>query len=158
MATRYSTGAVNALAGGGAGDGSFKDVFANAVGAFYSGTQPANADAAEGGTLLGYLTKDGGTFTPGSATNGLNWDAAVNGVCAKPSGEVWKCVPVAGGTVGYLRIYANDRTTGSSSSAVRFDLACGVGSGEVRLSSTTFAVGVPVTLNTLSGTMSKTPA
>ena len=73
MAIRISTGLADALAGGGAGDGSLKDILANAVAAVYSGSQPVNADAAETGTLLGYITKDGGSFTPGSATNGLAW-------------------------------------------------------------------------------------
>ena len=76
MAVRLSTGAVNALAGGGAGDGSFKDVFANAVIVIRAGTQPATADAVETGDVLGMITVGGGAFTGGSATNGLNWDAA----------------------------------------------------------------------------------
>jgi hypothetical protein len=48
--------------------------------------------------------------------------------------------------------------TGASDTAVRVDLACGVGTGEVRLSSTTFTIGVPVTINSFTGTVSKTPA
>ena len=62
MAVRLSTGAVNALAGGGAGDGSFKDIFANAVIVIRTGTQPATADAAETGDVLGMITVNGGAF------------------------------------------------------------------------------------------------
>ena len=47
MAVRLSTGMANAIAGGNSGDGSIKDILANAVIAIYSGAQPVNADAAE---------------------------------------------------------------------------------------------------------------
>ena len=153
MAVRLSTGAVNAIAGGGSGDGSFVDIFANAVIAVYTGTQPANADAAETGTLLGLITVDGGAFTGGSATNGLNWDAAVAGVCGKPSAEEWAIIPSASGTAGWARLYANDMTTGSSSSAVRIDMACGVGAGELRMSTTSLTLGVKSVVNSLNVTV-----
>lgn len=155
MAVRLSTGCVNAIAGGNSGDGSFKDVFANAVIAVYTGTQPANADAAETGTLLGLITVDGGAFTGGSATNGLNWDAAVAGVCGKPSAEEWAIIPDASGTAGWARLYANDMTTGSSSSAVRIDMACGVGAGELRMSTTSLTSGVKSVINSLNVTVPK---
>lgn len=138
--------------------GSFVEVFENAVGAFYSGAQPAGgADAVETGTLLGYLTVDGGEFTPGSPTNGLNWEDAAAGACAKPSAAVWQCSPVANGTAGYLRIYDNSRVTGASTTAIRFDIAVGVGTGEVRLGSNVFAIGVPVAVNGLTGTLPERP-
>lgn len=155
MAVRLSTGAVNALAGGGAGDGSFKDVFANAVIVIRTGTQPANADAAESGDILGMITVGGGAFTGGSATNGLNWDAAVAGVCAKPSSEEWAIIPSASGTAGWGRLYANDMTTGESTSAVRIDLACGVGAGELRFSSTNLTATVKSVVNSLNITVPK---
>lgn len=155
MAVRLSTGAVNALAGGGAGDGSFVDVFVNAVIAVYTGSQPVNADAAESGTLLGLITVDGGDFTGGSATNGLNWEAALGGVCAKPTDEEWAIIPDASGTAGWARLYANAMTTGASTSAVRIDLACGVGTGELKFSTTTLVSGVKSVVNTLPVTVPK---
>ena len=155
MAIRLSTGLVNALAGGGAGDGSFKDVFANAVIVLRTGTQPATADAAESGDVLGMITVDGGAFTGGVATNGLNWDAAVAGVCAKPSAEEWAIIPSASGTAGYGRLYANDMTTGASTTAVRMDLACGVGAGELRFSSTSLTATVKSIVNSLNITVPK---
>ena len=155
MAIRLSTGLVNALAGGGAGDGSFKDVFANAVIVLRTGTQPATADAAESGDVLGMITVDGGAFTGGGATHGLNWDAAVAGVCAKPSAEEWAIIPSASGTAGYGRLYANDMTTGASTTAVRMDLACGVGAGELRFSSTSLTATVKSIVNSLNITVPK---
>ena len=155
MAVRLSTGAVNALAGGVAGDGSFKDVFANAVIVIRTGTQPANADAAESGDILGMITVDGGAFTGGAPTNGLNWDAAVDGVCSKPSAEEWAIIPSASGTAGWGRLYTNDMTTGASTSAVRIDLACGVGAGELRFSSTNLTATVKSVVNSLNITVPK---
>jgi len=155
MAVRLSTGAVNALAGGGAGDGSFKDVFANAVIVIRTGTQPVNADAAESGDILGMITVNGGAFAAGVATNGLNWDAAVAGVCTKPAAEEWAIIPSASGTAGWGRLYANDMTTGASTSAVRIDLACGVGAGELRFSSTNLTATVKSVVNSLNITVPK---
>ena len=155
MAVRLSTGLVNALAGGGAGDGSFKDIFANAVIVIRTGTQPATADAAETGDVLGMITVNGGAFTAGVTTNGLNWDAAVAGVCAKPAAEEWAIIPTASGTAGYGRLYANDMTTGESTSAVRMDLACGVGAGELRFSSTNLTATVKSVVNSLNITVPK---
>jgi hypothetical protein len=155
MAIRLSTGTVNALAGGGATDGSLKDVFINAVIAVYTATQPADADNAESGTLLGYITKDSGAFTPGSPTNGLVWDDAVAGVCAKPSATEWSITPIADGTAGWARLYDNARVTGSSSSSRRIDMACGVGAGELRWTTTAFTTGVKFTIDTLNLSVSK---
>ena len=95
MAVRLSTGDVDALAN------ARRTVYANAVIAVYTGVQPANADAAESGVLLGYITEGGGAFTPGAATNGLNWDAASGGICTKPSATEWAIIPIASGTPGY---------------------------------------------------------
>lgn len=127
--------------------------------AVYTGTQPATANDAESGTLLGYYTSGGGEFTPGSPANGIVLADAVAGTLNGVAGALVglhssmtdvKCVPVASGTAGWVRFYANDMVTGASSSAKRLDMACGVGVGEFRLSSQTFTVGVDVALNTIS--------
>ena len=155
MAVRLSTGLVNALAGGVAGDGSFADIFANFVIACYTGTQPVNADAAETGVLLGYITLASGAFTPGNATNGLNFDPASGGILAKPAADEWSITPIAAGTIGYVRLYDNSMTTGASTSAKRMDMNCGVGSGDIRWSNTSFLVGVKNTLDSLNITFPK---
>ena len=149
MSVRLSTGDVNALAN------ARRTAYANAVIAVYTGVQPANSDAVESGTLLGHITVAGGAFTPGSPTNGLNWDAAVGGICAKPSATEWAIIPVASGTPGYARVYANDMTTGESSTAVRFDIQCGVGIGELRFSTSTLTSGVKSTVNSFNLTTPK---
>ena len=149
MALRISTGGVNAIAN------AIRTLYANAVIAIYTGAQPANSDLAEPGTLLGYITKDSGAFVAGEATNGLNWDAAVNGVCAKPSAEEWSITPVASGTAGYGRLYTNAMVTGASTSGGRIDLACGVGTGELKFSTTTLVSGVKSVVNVMPLTMPK---
>lgn len=149
MAVRLSTGDVNTAAD------ARRLAYEDAVIAVYTGLQPANADAVESGTLLGYITVGGGEFTPNSPTNGLNWDEAVGGVCAKPAETEWSIVPVASGTPGWARVYDNSMTTGASSSAVRFDIQCGVGIGELRFSASTLTIGVKSTVNTLSLTVPK---
>lgn len=151
MAIRLSTGCANALAGNtSTGDASLRDIFHEGVIAVYTGAQPANADAAESGTLLGYITVASGAFTPGNGANGLIWQNAVNGVCPKPSGIEWSITPIASGTAGWARLYANDRVTGASSSAKRLDMACGIGAGELRWTTTAFTIGVKFTIETLN--------
>ena len=151
MAVRISTGCANALAGNSStGDASLRDIFEAGVIAVYTGSQPANADAAESGTLLGYITVASGAFTPGNPTNGLVWDSAVAGVCPKPSATEWSITPIADGTAGWARLYDNARTTGASTTAKRIDFTCGIGSGELRWTTTTFTTGVKFTLDSLN--------
>ena len=151
MAIRLSTGCANALAGNSStGDASLRDLFQAGVIAVYTGTQPATADLTESGTLLGYITVASGEFTAGSATNGLVWDSAVAGVCQKPAATEWSITPIADGTAGWARLYDNAKTVGASSSAKRIDMACGIGSGELRWTTTTFTTGVKFTIETLN--------
>lgn len=127
--------------------------------AVYTGTQPNSADDAETGTLLGYYTLAGGAFIPGVNTNGLLLANAVAGTLNGVPGALIglhssmtnvKCTPIASGTAGWVRFYDNAMVTGASTSAKRLDMACGVGTGEFRLSSQTFTIGVDVALNSVS--------
>ena len=135
------------IIGAGAGGGSLDELLRNGVIDIYSGAQPTTADAAETGTKLCRITLSSGAFTPGTATNGLNLGTAASGVVSKETAEVWSGVGLAAGTAGWFRYYANDVTTGASTSAVRFDGVCGVGTGELRLSSLTVAVGATITVD-----------
>ena len=62
MAIRLSTGLRNNLAG----TTGFASTFANGVIEIRTGTQPASADNAASGTLLGIVTLASGAFTPGT--------------------------------------------------------------------------------------------
>lgn len=123
MTIRLSTGLVNAMVG----TVGFKGAFANGVIELRSGNQPATADSAATGTLLGIVTLNGGDFTAGVATNGLNLDTPVDGKVTKPLLDAWSYTGIASGTIGYARVKGNAVDDGSSSTtAVRMDLSCGV--------------------------------
>lgn len=133
--------------GTGGNGGSLDELLRDGVIDVYTGSQPATADLTESGTKLLRITKSSGAFTPGTETNGLNLATAAAGVSSKESGETWSGVGLAAGTAGWFRYYDNNATTGASSTAVRFDGVCGVGSGELRMSSLTVAVGATTTVD-----------
>jgi hypothetical protein len=139
------------IVGAGAGGGSLDEMLRDGVIEVYTGTQPATADLAESGTKLLRITISSGAFTPGSPTNGLNLATAVAGVTSKESGETWSGVGLAAGTAGWFRYYSNAYVTGASTTAKRFDGVCGVGTGELRMSSLSVAVGATTTVD--SGTI-----
>lgn len=150
MSIRPSTGAWAAILS----TGSFKSAFENGVIGLYSGAQPSSADVAETGTLLAWITKDGGTFTPGASTNGLNFGTTTDNTISKASAETWEGEYIADGTVGYLRFYDNARTTGASTSAVRFDMKVGTSRGDVKISTTDAETGGPVSVSSFKLTFS----
>lgn len=80
------------------------------------------------------------------------------GVLAKPSSQTWSVTPVADGTAGWWRFYASDTAdSGGLLTAApwypRMDGACGVGSGELQLSTLSLTTGVPVTVDSWKITM-----
>lgn len=77
MTVRFSTQTRTNLAA------SFATTFANGIIEIRTGSQPASADAAATGTLLGTVTLSSGAFTPGTATNGLTFGAAASGAVSK---------------------------------------------------------------------------
>ena len=101
MTVRLSTKVRDNLAG----TTGFAATFANGVIDIYSGTQPATADAAVTGTLLGRVTLNSGAFAAGTATNGLTFAAATGGAVSKTG--VWSFNGVAVGTAGWFRLKAN---------------------------------------------------
>lgn len=131
----------------GAGGGSLDELLRNGVIEVYTGAQPASADDGETGTKLLRVTLASGAFVAGTATNGLNLATAVAGVSSKESAETWSGVGLAAGTAGWFRYYSNAYETGLSTTAIRVDGACGVTTGELRMSSTTVAVGAVSTVS-----------
>lgn len=142
MTIRQSTGLRTLLAG----NSGFKEAMNNGCIELRSGTQPASADDAATGTLLALVTQDGGAFTPGSPTNGLALGTPADGAVAK-SGN-WQYTGIAAGTIGWFRYRANAADAGgSSTSLVRMDGSCGVGSGDLQLAALALAVGQPGTID-----------
>lgn len=137
----FSTGFKKAANGFGA-DVSIKTTMANFVMAIYGGTvMPANADAAETGDLLGLVTLSGLAFVPGNPSNGMNFDVSDIGLLVKPESEEWACIPILDGQARYVRVYDNAMITGASTSAVRFDIAAGVTTGEAKFANLVLAAG-----------------
>lgn len=134
MSVSMSTGLKQGLLGSSGID----EIFTNCTIHFYSGAQPANADAAVTGTPLAQATLNGGSFTPGSATNGLNFAAPVAGVLSKEPAETWTIKGIAVGTIGYFRIVGNAADNGLSSTTLhRLEGSCGINTGDMRLTTLT---------------------
>jgi hypothetical protein len=149
MALRLSTGLRNKLLG----TEGFKSIMQNGVIRIFPGVQPSSADDAEGATHLLEITVSSGTFTPGTATNGLNFAAPSGGSCAKSSGEVWSGAAASTGTAGWFRFYANDRTTGADTSHARFDGSVSTSGAQLNMSSTAITTGATTTIDSFVVTM-----
>jgi len=129
-----------------AGDTGFGATFANGVIDIYSGTQPATADAAATGTLLGTVTLNSGTFTPGTATNGLTFAVATNGAVSKTG--VWSFNGVAAGTAGWFRLRGNAPDSGLLSTVLpRLDGSIAVSGADMNMSNISIAIGAPTTVD-----------
>jgi hypothetical protein len=121
--------------------------FANGVMYIYSGPQPANADSAVQGTLLGIVTKAGGAFVAGTSTNGLNLGAPASGVVAKDS-NAWQMTGLANGTAGWFRLKGNAADSDASSTTLpRLDGAVSTAGGDLNLSSVNIVSGAPTTID-----------
>ncbi|MDB5886680.1 MAG: hypothetical protein JWR74_2851 [Polaromonas sp.] len=148
MTTRLSTGLRNALAG----STGFAATFANGVIEVYSGAQPATADAAATGTLLGTVTLNSGAFVPGAPGNGLTFAAAANGAVAKSG--VWSFNGVAAGTAGWFRLKGNAVDAGGISTVLpRLDGAVATSGADLNLSQIVIAVSAPSTIDSFSFTI-----
>ena len=147
MTVRLSTQLRNNLAG----STGFSGSFANGVIEIYSGSQPATADAAVTGTLLGTVTLASGAFTPGSSTNGLTFAAASGGAVAKSG--TWSFNGVAAGTAGWFRFKGNATDAGAISAVLpRMDGSVGVSGADLNIGNVTIAVGAPTTIDSFTWT------
>lgn len=146
MTTRFSTGLRTALAQ------ALATGFANGVIEIRSGSQPANADAATTGTLLGLVTLNSGAFSAGTSTNGLTWGAAAAGVASKTG--VWSFNGIADGVAGWFRFRANAVDAGGvSTTLLRFDGAIATSGAEMSLSNINIVTSAPNTIDTFTVTM-----
>lgn len=140
MATSYSTGLVNAWLE----NKGFAEILANGVIEIYSGTRPVNADAAipDPTKLLGTVTKNGGAFTPGVATNGLNFGTPTDKTIDKSPEEVWMFTAIKSGTATWFRHKGNATDGGASSTTLpRIDGSISAFGGDAVLSETVLVEG-----------------
>lgn len=126
----------------------FKDIFRYGVLRLYSGSQPADADAVETGTLLLEVTVSSGAFTKGTSTNGLQFGSITDGVISK-NADIWSDTGIAAGTAGWYRFYDNALADGADSAdeKIRFDGSVGVSGADLDLGSTTIAIGATTTID-----------
>ena len=147
MSVRLSTALRNNLAG----STGFAATFANGVIEIYSGTQPATADAAVTGTLLGTVTLNSGAFTPGSPTNGLTFAAASGGAVSKTG--VWSFTGAAAGVAGWFRLKGNAADAGALSTVLpRLDGSIATSGADLNLSNITISIGAPNTIDSFTYT------
>lgn len=150
MTIRLSTGTRNALCS----TAGFSSIFANGIIEVRTGTQPASADAAATGTLLGTVTLNSGAFTPGTATNGLTFNAAADGAVTKSG--VWSMVGVAAGTAGWFRFKGNALDNDLASTTLpRMDGSVAVSGADMNLSNLTISVAAPNTIDSFTWTQPK---
>lgn len=126
---------------------SFKDIFRDYTLRLYSGSAPANANAAETGTLLVKLTKASAAFTAGDPAAGLDFGAISAGVLSK-SADVISGLGLADGTAGYYRIYDNGEVTGiyaSATNSKRAQGTVGTAGTDLIISSTSIVTGATTT-------------
>lgn len=148
MTLKISTGLRTAMMG----TSGFAEVFANGIIEIYTGAQPATADAATTGTLLGTVTLEGGAFTPGTATNGLTWATPANGAVTK-STDLWQFIGVATGTAGWFRLKGNALDNNALSTTLpRLDGSIGSSGADMNLSNLSIVPAAVTTIDTFSVT------
>jgi len=146
MTARLSTGLRTNLAG----STGFAATFANGIIEIRTGTQPATADAAATGTLLGTITKASGAFTPGSATNGLTFATAADGAVTK-STDQWSFNGVAAGTAGWFRFKGNAADNDLLSTTLpRLDGSIATSGADMGLSNISIAISSPTTVDSFT--------
>ncbi len=134
-----------------------KEALANGVIYIYSGPQPASADDAVQGTLLGRVTQDAGAFAFTDPTNGLEFDAPVGAVLNKAAAENWKFNGLADGTAGWFRFMGNPTDNlGSSTTLPRIDGNIGTFGADLNLSNINIVDGAPNTIDVFRLSMAET--
>lgn len=128
---------------------SIKTALAAGVIKIYTGSQPADANAAPTGTLLGTVTVGSGAFTHGVSTNGLDFDASSGSVLSKAAAEVWSFVAVATGTAGWFRHIGNaaDSEAVDTATYPRIDGRISTSGAEMSLSNLNVVTGATTTVD-----------
>lgn len=141
----------------------FQTAFAGGVIEIRDGPQPANADAAVRGNLLGTVTKNAAAWVAGTPTNGLTFAEASAGSIVKNPAENWQigdsggvAGAVAPGTAGWFRLKGNVADGGAADTTgvyARLDGSIATAGSDLNLPNTTFVVGTPVTIDVFTFTL-----
>ena len=125
---------------------------ANGTIEIYSGSQPASANDAATGTLLGRVTVNAGAWTEGSPTNGLNFSAAAARQMSKTS-AIWQFIGLADGTAGWFRYRGNAVDTGAADptfSLPRIDGRIATTGAELNMSNLNIVTGATTTIDSFT--------
>lgn len=134
-----SAGSAIALAA--AHGGSLRDILKDGIIEIRTLAQASSADSATTGTLLGIITLDGGTVTPGSFANGLEFDDASDATIEKPSGSTWKFTAIATGTAQHFRHKGNAEDTDALSTTLsRIEGSVGLSGSSADMTMTTLSI------------------
>ncbi len=138
MAAKLSTGLRNAMLG----TTSLKAALAPMVMKLYSGTVPADADAALGGaTLLCTITDDAGA-------NELEFDTAPSGgVLAKAPAQIWRGVNGASGLCSFYRLVTETDDGTSSTTQQRIQGLVAAAGADLNLSNPTLTAAASQTID-----------
>lgn len=152
MSVRFSTGLRNNMLSA----SGIRETFTNGVLKLYSGVQPTSADGAVTGALLLEVTVNGLPFTPGSATNGLNFDLPVSAVLSKAAAEDWKGSGILAGTVGWARFCGNAVDDDLASTTLpRIDMSVAKTGADLNISNTGIVIGAPTTIDVFNVAMAE---
>ena len=145
MALNFSTGFKDGLLD----TGSLKSMFDDGYIDVYSGTVPADADAAIGGATLLVTYSDNGAAE--GAGNGIDLDSAASGgAISKAPAQVWKGTAGNTGTASFFRFRQLSDTGASSTTEIRIQGTVGGGGADLFVTSTTFTSAVAYTLDAFS--------
>lgn len=147
MAWRVSTKLLNEMFN------AVRSQLANGTIEIYSGSQPASANDAATGTLLGRVTLNAAAWAEGSATNGLEFDAAAARQMTKATGEVWQFTGLSDGTAGWFRFRGNAADAGAADPTFllpRIDGRIATTGAELNLSNLNIVTGATTTIDSFT--------
>lgn len=128
--------------------GSLKSIFNLGFIKIYSGTVPADADAALGSATL--LC----TISVNSTGTGTTMEAsASDGTLEKNAGEIWSGVNAASGTASFYRHVAAGDTGAASTTEARIQGSVGTAGADMNLTSTSLVAAATQTLDYYSITL-----
>lgn len=90
-----------------------------------------------------------------SRSDALYFDPPTAGVCSKPSGSTWSGLVLVSGTAAYFRHVQSNDDGSSSATAVRYQGLCGVGAGELNLSTLILVKDATLTISDYDVTFSE---
>lgn len=151
---KFSTGYRNASASAALGSSApGSTIMAGKVIKVYSGTVPADADAALGGATLLATYSVNGAGTP------LAWGTPSGGSASKVPGDAWQATAVASGTPSFFRYELPADDGSASTTAIRIQGKVGLVSdvdADLALSTLAIVNGAPLTIDTASATVPAT--